>query len=49
MATYLGESEASFCIMSREAAQLQGCEDNCKIPLELSGGVISSWRESFHP
>ena len=42
---HLGESEASFCIMytifactgasrlSRAAAQLQGCEDNCKMPI----------------
>ena len=38
MATYLGESEASFCIMSREAAQLPGCEQN-----------TNYLGESFHP
>ena len=39
MATYLGESEASFCIMyiifacTGAAAQLQGCDDNFKMPI----------------
>ena len=46
MATYLGESDDSFCIMYSNSCR-DVHENNYKC--QLSGGVISSWRESFHP